>query len=157
MYRYLHLLTYMSILILLDIEERKNKRNAEMEHAGSKIFNLVEECRQFFKAEENSDIWKAYLEYIDELVIDGLNKTMAASIGYLLDETDSTLTQGALFEIRLELSEPDVIFVPPLDKNLVGNFYDIVNGYLDDIFNGCTLIPRVAKHLDKNFDINAKV
>ena len=42
---------------------------------------------------------------------------MAASLGYLLDETDPALTQGVLFEVRLELSEPDVIFVPPLDKN----------------------------------------
>ena len=57
---------------------------------------------------------------------------MAASLGYLLDETDPSLTQGVLFEVRLELSEPDVIFVPPLDKNLVGNFYDQINGYLDD-------------------------
>ena len=44
--------------------------------------------------------------------------------GYLLDETDPSLTQGVFFEVRLELSEPDVIFVPHLDKNLVGNFYD---------------------------------
>ena len=77
---------------------------------------------------------------------------MAASLGYLLDETDPSLTQGVLFEIRLELSEPDVIFVPPLDKNLVGNFYDQINGYLDDIFFGCSLIPRVAKHLDKGYE-----
>ena len=82
----------------------------------------------------------------------GLNKTMAASLGYLLDETDPSLTQGVLFEVRLELSEPDVIFVPPLDKNLVGNFYDQINGYLDDIFFGCSLIPRVAKHLDKGYE-----
>ena len=77
---------------------------------------------------------------------------MAASLGYLLDETDPSLTQGVLFEVRLELSEPDVIFVPPLDKNLVGNFYDQMNGYLDDIFLGCSLIPRVAKHLDKGYE-----
>ena len=72
--------------------------------------------------------------------------------GYLLDETDPSLTQGVFFEVRLELSEPDVIFVPPLDKNLVGNFYDQINGYLDDIFFGCSLIPRVAKHLDKGYE-----
>ena len=53
---------------------------------------------------------------LDELVFDGLVKTMASSIGYLLDETDTNLTQGVLFEVRLELSEPDVIFVPPLGK-----------------------------------------
>ena len=55
----------------IDIEECKTKRNAEMKESGSKIFNLVEECRQFFRADEDSDIWRAYLDYIDELVIDG--------------------------------------------------------------------------------------
>ena len=97
-----------------------------MQEAGSQIFSLVEQCKQYFKATEGCDNWKAYLEYIDELVIDGLLKTMAASIGYLLDETDPSLTQGVLFEIRLELSEPDVIFVPPVDKNIQNNFHDMV-------------------------------
>ena len=55
----------------IGIEEAKTKRNAEMKESGSKIFNLVEECRQFFRADEDSDIWRAYLDYIDELVIDG--------------------------------------------------------------------------------------
>ena len=98
-----------------------------MKEAGSQIASLVEQCRQYFNADENSEIWQKYLEYIDELVIDGVLKTMAASIGYFLDETDPTLTQGVLFEVRLELSEPDVIFVPPLDKNLVKNFHDQVS------------------------------
>ncbi len=80
----------------------------------------------YCRADETADIWKDYLVYIDDLVIEGLLKAMAASIGYLLDETDPTLTEGVLFEVRLELSEPDVIFVPPLDKSLVGNFYDQV-------------------------------
>ena len=107
-----------------DIDALKAKRNEEMETAGSKIDNLVEQCKQFFRADDGADTWKAYLEYIDELVIEGLLKTMAASIGYLLDETDPSLTQGILFEVKLELSEPDVIYVPPLDKQIVGNFYD---------------------------------
>ena len=111
-------------MFLTDIDALKAKRNEEMETAGSKIDNLVEQCKQFFRADDGADTWKAYLEYIDELVIEGLLKTMAASIGYLLDETDPSLTQGILFEVKLELSEPDVIYVPPLDKQIVGNFYD---------------------------------
>jgi len=43
-------------------------------------------------------------------------RTLASSLGYLLDETDPGLTQGVLFDVRLELSEPDVIFVPPIDQ-----------------------------------------
>ena len=115
---------FVYLLFFPDIDALKAKRNEEMETAGSKIDNLVEQCKQFFRADDGADTWKAYLEYIDELVIEGLLKTMAASIGYLLDETDPSLTQGILFEVKLELSEPDVIYVPPLDKQIVGNFYD---------------------------------
>ena len=71
---------------------------------------------------------------------------MASSFGYLLDETDPYLTQGVLFDVRLELSEPDVIFVPPIDQNIAGNFYDQLVSYVDDIFHMCTLIPRIACH-----------
>ena len=70
-----HVLCTMYLIYIsypIDIEERKTKRNAEMKESGSKIFNLVEECRQFFRADEDSDIWRAYLDYIDELVIDGM-------------------------------------------------------------------------------------
>jgi dynein heavy chain len=95
--------------------------------AGAKIDQLIDECQKYYRANDSSDYWKAYLQYIDELVIDGLLNAMAASVGYLLDETDSYLTQGVLFEVRLELSEPDVIFQPPLDKAILGNFFDQVN------------------------------
>ncbi len=56
-------------------------------------------------------------------------RTVASSLGYLLDETDPYLTQGVLFDVRLELSEPDVIFVPPIDQNLANNFYDQVGTF----------------------------
>ncbi len=48
--------------------------------------------------------------------------------------------------MRLELSEPDVIFEPSLDTNIVNNFYDMVLGWIDDVMHVCRLIPRLAKH-----------
>ena len=59
--------------------------------------------------------------------------------------------QGILFEVRLELSEPDIIFSPPLDRNLSGNFFDQMSGYVEDVFHMCSLIPRVAKHQDSSY------
>ena len=38
--------------------------------------------------------------YIDNIVIDGLLQTVASSLGFFLDETDPTLTQGILFEVK---------------------------------------------------------
>ena len=60
-----------------------------------------------------------------------------------------------LFEIRLELAEPDIIFRPPLDKLLQDNFYDSMITYIEDVFHMCELIPRVARHKDAAYDANA--
>ena len=32
------------------------------------------------------------------------------SLGHLIDETDPSITEGVLIEVKLELAEPDVIF-----------------------------------------------
>ena len=134
--------------------EQKEKRYEKVAKAGKDISRLVDESQKYLHALENTDTWKAYLEFIDDIVTDGLLLAIASSIGYLLDETDSTLTQGVLFEIRLELAEPDIIFRPPLDRNLQDNFYDSMAGYIEDIVHMSELIPRVARHKDTGHDSN---
>ena len=99
-----------------------------------------------FRAKDGASAWEDYLDYVDEIVVNGLLRSIASSIGYLLDETDPTLTQGILFEIKLELQEPEIIFNPPIDKALVNNFCDQVNGFCDDILHMAELIPRIAAH-----------
>ena len=84
--------------------------------------------------------------YIQHIIDIGLLKAVSSSIGFLLDQTDPNLTKQALIEIRLELSEPDVIFRPPIDSNLVGNFSDQIEGYVEDVYQMCALIPRIAAH-----------
>ena len=64
----------------------------------------------------------------------------------MLDETDPNLTRSTLIEIRLELAEPDIIFRPPIDNSLTGNFSDQIEGYIQDIFQMCALVPRIATH-----------
>ena len=83
---------------------------------------------------------------IIKCIVVGLLKAVSSSIGFLLDETDPNLTKLALIEIRLELSEPDVIFRPPVDQTFMGNFYDQIEGYVEDVFKMCALIPRIATH-----------
>ena len=106
--------------------EVKEKRYEQVSKAGAEISRLVEENQKYFQALESTETWQKYLEFIDNIVSDGLLLAIASSVGYLLDETDATLTQGVLFEIRLELAEPDIIFRPPLDKNLQDNFFDSI-------------------------------
>ena len=79
------------------------------------------------------------------MVTQGLLKTIAVSIGYLLDQTDVKKNPSPLFIAQLELCEPNIIFRPSLDRKIHNNFYDIMLGIVDDIFNMAKLIPRVHK------------
>ena len=78
------------------------------------------------------------------MVSDGLLITIACSVGYLLDQTDAQNDIAPLFSVQLELNEPDIVFCPSLDKEIVNNFYDLCVGVVDDIFHMAALVPRVA-------------
>ena len=104
--------------------QHKQKRYTEFTKASNKIGALMEQCKELFGVKDDCEAWHAYLEYVDEIIINGLLRSCASSIGCLLDETDSSLTQGILFEIKLELQEPDIVFNPPIDKAICNNFYD---------------------------------
>lgn len=97
--------------------DRKAKRYEELEKAGQRIMSLICDCQRYFNSHEESGDWRRYLvkhvrvvfiaslildfqAFVDDIVIHGLLKTIASSLGYLLDETDQTLTQGVLFEVQ---------------------------------------------------------
>ena len=129
-----------------EMAEKKRVRYEEVEQAGTSITSLVRDCQKYFQASDGSESWRKYLSFVDEVVVDGLLKQCASSLGYLIDETDPTITEGVLVEVKLELSEPDVIFQPSLDTHIVGNFFDRMSGYIDDILHVCRLVPRVAHY-----------
>ena len=141
------------LLNLKDKEENKKKRYVEIEMAQEKIKELVTENEKLFLAhvEENLKNWEQYQMYLDEMIIGGLLRTIAVSIGYLLDETDVKKNITPLFDAKLELCEPDIIFQPSLDINMVNNFYDNLVGIVDDIFHMSALVPRVVSLEGSNY------
>ena len=52
--------------------------------------------------------------------------------------------------VKLVLCEPDIIFQPSVETEIVGNFQDQITDLLDDIFHMATLVPRVAPGNDNN-------
>ena len=144
------------LLNLEEREERKKKRYSEIQEATVKIKDLLEENKKLFHANakiSNDRNWKNYLVYLDNMVANGLLKGIAVSLGYLLDETDEKKDISPLFDIKLELCEPEIIFKPSLDPKISNNFHDICQGILDDIFLMAKLVPRIyqAKSKDENY------
>jgi len=53
------------------------------------------------------------------------------------------LSNAPLFEARLELHEPELVFTPSLDSNTEGNFCSIIQGIIKEIIELSKLMPRI--------------
>ncbi|BHF75205.1 Dynein heavy chain 9, axonemal [Sparganum proliferum] len=139
-----------TLLALDDREERASKRYSEINEAGERIIAILEENRQLFRAELDSDAWHTYVEEIDTIVRDGFINAIRCSLNYLLDETEDIPTLAALFEVQMDLVVPEIVFVPPLEFGSSTTFLDIQYSLLDSIYMQAAQIPRLAK--TKNFE-----
>ncbi len=81
------------------------------------------------------------------MVVDGYFNAIHASLNYILDNTDPKTNTLAIFEAKLELQAPDMVFIPSLDY-VSGSygFYDMVEGIVSDIYSMATLVARLADH-----------
>lgn len=58
----------------------------------------------YFKATEDSEMWQHYLDYLDDIMVDGLFNCIHCSLQYLLQNTDKTAgSMIPLLEVKLEL------------------------------------------------------
>ncbi|KAM8946996.1 dynein axonemal heavy chain 9 [Pelodytes ibericus] len=135
-----------TLLNLDDRTERLEKRYNVIRESGSKTHTLLKENMALFNADPSSDIWKAYVDYIDEMVLDGFFNAIECSLKFLLDNTDSKAGLAPLFEVALDLVIPDMLFRPSLDLGASDGLYDIIEGLINDIYRISSLVPRLAEH-----------
>ena len=62
-------------------------------------------------------MWKHYIEYLDETVLDGFFNCIFCSLQYLMENTDKENQDiPALLECKLELQAPEMIFDPSIEQ-----------------------------------------
>ncbi|KAK2516908.1 hypothetical protein Q9233_013474 [Columba guinea] len=135
-----------SLLSLEDCQDRLERRYSLVRESGQRIHLLVKENQSLLLADPASDIWKAYVDYVDEIVLDGFFTAIECSLKYLLENTDPKAGLAPLFEVQLDLVIPDLIFQPSLDPGTNDGFYNMVEGLLNDIYRISSLVPRLAEH-----------
>ncbi|KAK2515571.1 hypothetical protein Q9233_014084 [Columba guinea] len=135
-----------SLLSLEDCQDRLERCYSLVRESGQRIHLLVKENQSLLLADPASDIWKAYVDYVDEIVLDGFFTAIECSLKYLLENTDPKAGLAPLFEVQLDLVIPDLIFQPSLDPGTNDGFYDMVEGLLNDIYRISSLVPRLAEH-----------
>jgi len=108
---------------------------------------ILQENLAYFKAEDGSKIWHDYIEYLDDIVLDGFFNYVYCSLQFFLENTDKEKSgMPPLFEARLELQAPAIVFSPSIDQDAADSFFDLVEGLANDIFKGASLMPRLAFH-----------
>ena len=134
-----------SLLQLEDREDRLRKRYDDITKVGETLHRLLKENLEYFKAEGESQIWQAYVDYVDEMVVDGFFNTIHCSLKFMLNNTENKESE-ALFEAHMELQSPDMVFKPSLDYGVADGFYDLIDGLVGDIYKQASKVSRLAAH-----------
>ncbi|KAL0984038.1 hypothetical protein UPYG_G00136240 [Umbra pygmaea] len=135
-----------TLLSLDDRTDRLKKFYEQISSSGKKIDFLLKSNLELFRAQPDSEEWKAYLEYVDDMVIGGFFNSIECSLKFFLDNTDPQGGVAPLFEAQLDLRVPDMVFNPSLEYGDAGGFYDLVESLVKDIYTTSSLVPRLGKH-----------
>uniref|UniRef100_F7AU91 AAA+ ATPase domain-containing protein n=1 Tax=Ciona intestinalis TaxID=7719 RepID=F7AU91_CIOIN len=133
-----------ALLNLDDREDRLAKRYAIIQECANQVHALLQENQGLFKASADSEVWKAYVNYVDDMVVDGCFNAIECSMKFLLQQTDNRQGLPPLFQAQLELHAPDMVFKPSLDYGMGEGFYELVEDLLNDIYNMSSLIKRLS-------------
>ena len=77
-----------------------------------KIHMLVNENLGYFQAEEESEHWRNYIDYLDDVILDGLFECVHCSLLYLKENTDKEKEMPPLMMAKLELQVSNIKFIP---------------------------------------------
>ena len=78
---------------LKDEFEREHKnmikeRYSDIKEGGKTIHTMVKETNKVLRVSNASQDWRAYVDFMNNIVVDGLTKIVRNSLDYLLDQID---------------------------------------------------------------------
>ncbi|XP_026133128.1 dynein axonemal heavy chain 9 [Carassius auratus] len=135
-----------TLLNLEDKTERLERTYGRIRASGTKIHMLLKDNLSLLKADPSSVQWKVYVDYIDEMVIDGFFNAVESSLKFFLENTDPKAGLAPLFEVQLSLQVPEIVFNPSLEFSASDGFHDLVESLINSIFRISALVPRLSEH-----------
>lgn len=71
-----------------------------------------------------------------------------------MDHTDMNLTPSPLMEVKMELTESELVFTPALDFSNPNSFLNLVEDILADITHQGTIVKRVKRNGEEDYLVN---
>ena len=126
-------------------------RYAEISTEGKSIHQLLLASNRVLKVSKGAPTWRAYVEFINEMVVDGLARAVAFSLETLnaqLDPAQIAKEEVApLLEVQLELDGANVEYRPSLSDDAGGDLslHSRVGAWTKGFFQICKLVKRLDR------------
>jgi dynein heavy chain len=128
-------------------------RYNDIGNEGKEIHKMLLKSNQVLKVSKGAPTWRAYVDFINDIVIDGLARTVCGSLECLntqLDPAQITKEEIAPFiEIQLELDGSSIEFKPALHNASGGSDKPSMHAMIDywcmGFFNVCKLVKRLDR------------
>ncbi|XP_043990788.1 dynein axonemal heavy chain 17-like isoform X2 [Gambusia affinis] len=108
---------------------------------GEQLLSLTQVNRRLYRADEASEAWTGYLDYIDDQVQDGLLQLLHRALRFLTDSMNPQSGGAALLAVSLQLRDSrGLVFEPLIDDGPAAFLKTIMR----DVYGTCALVPRIS-------------
>jgi dynein heavy chain len=135
---------------------RVGVRLMNMADGGKEIHRYVKDSSESLKISKAAPTWKAYVDFVNNIVIEGLVSAIAVSLQYLCEILDPLIISRhemlPLFDVKIELEAGEINFDPAFLDDFTSRITlrTTIEGWLKDFFAIATVLPR----LDSNMGIS---
>jgi dynein heavy chain len=123
----------------------KTHRYKAISDGGKHIHHLVKESNKALKVSHGLPDWKAYVDFVNDMVVGGLVEVVVTSLEFLqLQIGSATGDVVPMLEVDLDLIREDVTFTPPLSESPGGDgLRDIVDTWISSFFHVGSIFKRL--------------
>ena len=146
------------------------QRQQEYKDVARDVVKYVTASSKTFKTSKGAPAWKAYVEYINNILVDGFSRSILATLSYLKLQIDPVALaeqeQNPLLEIRLELLQGDPQFSPDIGLGAGEEMgvRDMVNDWISQFLKYNTVMSRLdigegsyLLEVEENYEIGGAI
>jgi dynein heavy chain len=124
------------------------QRYNEIKEGGQLVHKKLKASNAVLKVSKGHPDWRAYVDFVNDIVVEGLGKVVEVSLMFLGDQLDPELIlkhdKLPMLEIAMNLYGRDVMFEPKIEETADNTgVRDIVNHWVDAFYRSATLFKRL--------------
>lgn len=123
-------------------------RYAVIREGGNEVHKLLKDTNKRLRVSNGLPDWKAYIDFVNNIIVGGLAKVVTVSLEYLNEQIDPEMIlkedKMPLLEIELDLIGGDVMYLPEVStQGDGGGIHDVLYGWIETFFRVASIFKRL--------------